>query len=107
MTTKLAGLESDLKTRQQKNLSVEKQLEDAKSKVKQLSKGMERKVKDLLTQLNEVSTECSTLKSAKKALEEMHVQLSELSDRCNELVSQKKELSGKEDRGTHRRKLRS
>lgn len=75
MSRKVAGLESDLKTQQQKNSSVEKQLEDAESKVKQLSKDMERKVKDLETQLNEVSTECSTLKSSKKALEETILKL--------------------------------
>ncbi|KAJ7375844.1 hypothetical protein OS493_038471 [Desmophyllum pertusum] len=46
---------------------------------------MERKVEDILTQLNEVSTECSTLKSAKKALEEkMH----ELEKKIEELAEE-------------------
>lgn len=60
MTMNLAGLESDLKTQQQKNLSVEKQLEDAESKVKQLSKDMERKVEDLLQQENEKKKEAKS-----------------------------------------------
>ena len=37
MTRKIAGLESDLKIQQQKNASVEKQLEDAECKVQQVS----------------------------------------------------------------------
>ena len=36
MTRKIAGLESDLKIQQQKNTPVEKQLEDAESKIKQV-----------------------------------------------------------------------
>ena len=38
MTRKMTGLQSDLKIQQQKNASLEKQLEDAESKVKQARK---------------------------------------------------------------------
>ncbi|KAJ7374103.1 hypothetical protein OS493_009435 [Desmophyllum pertusum] len=113
ITRKLTGLESDLKIQQQKNCSVEKQLEDAESKVKQLSKDMERKVEDLETQLNENEIDTREFELELKAsarqdkitramqenrsevVQEMHVQLSELSDRCNELLSQNKELEKK------------
>ncbi|CAH3013773.1 unnamed protein product [Porites evermanni] len=75
MTRKITGLESDLKIQQQKNACFEKQLEDAESKVKQISKDMEKKVEDLKTQLTEVTNECSSLKSTKKALEETILKL--------------------------------
>lgn len=75
MTIKLTGLESDLKIQQQKNSSLEKQLEDSDHNSKKLAKEMERKVQELEKQLNELSIERSELRSTKKALEETILKL--------------------------------
>lgn len=75
MSRKIAELESDLKIHQQKNATVEKQLEDAELKIERISKDMEVKVEEAKTQLSEVTNECCTLKKTKKALEETILKL--------------------------------
>ncbi|XP_067033704.1 citron rho-interacting kinase-like [Acropora muricata] len=75
MSLKIAELESEVKIQQQKNATVEKQLEDTELKIERISKDMEMKVEDVKTQLIEVTNECCDLKKTKKSLEETILKL--------------------------------